>query len=75
MTNLNRVSISSDMVFGDDGGVRELAKIKGSLKKGYRARLLVPVDVDGHDSSARVSGRSHAVPQTNRARAVDTLAE
>ena len=45
VTNLNRVSISSDMVFGDDGGVRELAKIKGSLKKGYRARLLVPVDV------------------------------
>ena len=45
VTNLNRVSISSDMVFGDDGGVRELARIKGNLKKGYRARLVVPVDV------------------------------
>ena len=45
VTNLNRVSIGSDMVFGDDGGVRELATIKGSLKKGYRAKLRVPVDV------------------------------
>ena len=45
VTNLNRVSISSDMVFGDDGGARELARMKGSLKQGYRARLLVPVDV------------------------------
>ena len=45
MTNLNRISISSDMVFGDDGGVREMAKMKGSIKKGYRARLVVPVDV------------------------------
>ncbi len=45
VTNLNRVSIASDMVFGDDGGVRELAKMKGNLKKGYRAKLVVPVDV------------------------------
>ena len=45
VTNLNRVSIGSDMVFGDDGGVRELAKIKGNLKKGLKASLVVPVDV------------------------------
>ena len=45
VTNLNRVSISSDMVFGDDGGVRQLARIKGGLKKGLRAKLRVPVDV------------------------------
>jgi protocatechuate 3,4-dioxygenase beta subunit len=45
VTNLNRVSLSSDNVFGDDGGVRELAKVKGSLKKGLKASLLVPVDV------------------------------
>ena len=45
VTNLNRVSISSDLVFGDDGGVRQLAKIKGSIKKGLRAKLRVPVDV------------------------------
>jgi protocatechuate 3,4-dioxygenase beta subunit len=45
VTNLNRVSLSSDMVFGDDGGVRELATMKGDLKKGLRAKLVVPVDV------------------------------
>jgi protocatechuate 3,4-dioxygenase beta subunit len=45
VTNLNRISISSDMVFGDDGGVRELATMKGNLKQGYRAKLVVPVDV------------------------------
>jgi hypothetical protein len=45
VANLNRVSISSDMVLGDDGGVRELAKIKGNLKKALKARLVVPVDV------------------------------
>jgi protocatechuate 3,4-dioxygenase beta subunit len=45
VANLNRISIGSDLVFGDDGGVRELAKIKGTLGKGLKARLLVPVDV------------------------------
>ena len=45
VTNLNRASISSDMVFGDDGGVRELARMKGTLRKGLKARLVVPVDI------------------------------
>jgi hypothetical protein len=44
VTNLERVSLGSDGVFGDDGGVRQLATVKGSLKKGYRAKLVVPVD-------------------------------
>jgi protocatechuate 3,4-dioxygenase beta subunit len=45
VTNLNRISISSDMVFGDDGGVREMGRIKGDLANGLKARLVVPVDV------------------------------
>jgi len=45
ITNLNQISLGTDNVFGDDGGVREMATMKGSIKKGYRARLLVPVDV------------------------------
>ncbi|MFT3874309.1 MAG: 3,4-dioxygenase subunit beta [Nocardioides sp.] len=44
VTNLNRVSLGTDNVFGDDGGVRELGTVTGSLKKGYRVRLVVPVD-------------------------------
>ena len=45
VTNLNQISLGTDNVFGDDGGVRQLAKLKGSIKRGYRAKLLVPVDV------------------------------
>jgi protocatechuate 3,4-dioxygenase beta subunit len=44
VTNLNQISIGTDNVFGDDGGVRQLATVKGSIKKGYRAKLVVPVD-------------------------------
>ncbi|MFT4261804.1 MAG: 3,4-dioxygenase subunit beta [Nocardioides sp.] len=43
--NLNRVSLGSDNVFGDDGGVRQLASVSGSVAKGYRAYLKVPVDL------------------------------
>ena len=45
ITNLDRVSLSSDMVFGDDGGVHQLATMRGGVEKGYRAKLVVPVDV------------------------------
>jgi len=45
-TNLNRVSISSDGVFGDDDGVRQIATMRGSVAKGfYKAKLRVPVDL------------------------------
>ena len=44
VTNLERISLSSDNVFGDDDGVRQLASVKGSIADGYRATLLVPVD-------------------------------
>lgn len=45
-TNLNRVSISSDMVFGDDDGVRQIGTMRGSVAKGfYRAKLVVPVNL------------------------------
>ena len=45
-TNLNRVSIGSDGVFGDDDGVRQIATMRGGIAKGfYKAKLLVPVDL------------------------------
>ena len=43
--NLNRISLGSDNVFGDDGGERQLATLTGNLTDGYVARLVVPVDV------------------------------
>jgi protocatechuate 3,4-dioxygenase beta subunit len=36
-------SLTSDMVFGDDGGPRQVATVTGSAGSGYTARLVVPV--------------------------------
>ena len=41
--NLGRVSLETDDVFADDGGVHELAAVTGSVEKGYAIALTVPV--------------------------------
>jgi protocatechuate 3,4-dioxygenase beta subunit len=41
--NLAQTSLQSDNVFGDDGGVRQLATVTGSVQEGYVARLTVGV--------------------------------
>lgn len=41
--NLGGVSLDSDMVFGDDGAVHELATVTGSPSDGYTFTLTVPV--------------------------------
>jgi protocatechuate 3,4-dioxygenase beta subunit len=41
--NLAQTSLQRDMVFGDDGGVRQLATVTGSVQEGYAARLTVGV--------------------------------
>jgi protocatechuate 3,4-dioxygenase beta subunit len=43
VTNLSRVSLASDNVFGDDGGVHELGTISGSIAAGLTVALAVPV--------------------------------
>jgi len=43
VTNLARVSLASDNVFGDDGGVHELGTIGGSVAAGLTVALAVPV--------------------------------
>ena len=43
VTNLGQVSLQSDMVFGDDGGVRQLGTIEGSVADGLTVTLTVPV--------------------------------
>ena len=42
-SNLGGVSLDSDMVFRDDGGVHELASVTGSPSDGYTFTLTVPV--------------------------------
>ena len=41
--NFAATSLTSDNVFGDDGGTRQLATMTGNVDAGYRARLVVPV--------------------------------
>lgn len=42
-TNMATTTLASDNVFGDDGGVHELATISGSVDAGIIAQLTVPV--------------------------------
>ncbi len=44
MANLARVSLTSDMVFGDDSGVHQLGTVTGDVGKGFAVSLAVPVD-------------------------------
>lgn len=41
--NLSQVSLARDMVFGDDGGVHQLATVSGSVDAGYTFELGVPI--------------------------------
>jgi len=43
VTNLSQVSLKSDNVFGDDGGVHELGTIRGDVSSGMTVTLAVPV--------------------------------
>ena len=42
--NLSRLSLQSDMVFADDGGVRQLGTMSGDVASGYSVSLTVPVN-------------------------------
>ena len=41
--NMQRVSLAGDMVFGEDGGARQLGTVSGSVEAGYTVTLAVPV--------------------------------
>jgi protocatechuate 3,4-dioxygenase beta subunit len=43
ITNMAPVSLASDNVFGDDGGVHELGTVTGSVASGFTVELAVPV--------------------------------
>ncbi|MCO5293350.1 MAG: intradiol ring-cleavage dioxygenase [Homoserinimonas sp.] len=42
--NLAGVSLTSDNVFGNDGGVSQLATVTGSIEEGFQVELRVPID-------------------------------
>jgi protocatechuate 3,4-dioxygenase beta subunit len=43
VSNLSRVSLAGDMVFGDDGGIHQLATMSGDVGSGYVAALTIGV--------------------------------
>jgi protocatechuate 3,4-dioxygenase beta subunit len=45
VSNLAQVSLETDMVFGDDGGVRQLGSVTGDVEAGYSVALTVPVEL------------------------------
>jgi protocatechuate 3,4-dioxygenase beta subunit len=44
VSNMTQVSLTSDNVFGDDGGAQQLGTINGSVSDGYTVALTVPVN-------------------------------
>jgi protocatechuate 3,4-dioxygenase beta subunit len=44
VSNLSQVSLTSDNVFGDDGGAQQLGTMSGSVSDGYAVALTVPVN-------------------------------
>ncbi len=42
-SNLSRTTLSGDNVFGNDGGIHQLATVTGSVSKGFVANLTIGV--------------------------------
>jgi protocatechuate 3,4-dioxygenase beta subunit len=42
-TNLSQVSLQSDLVFSDDGGIHQIASMSGDASDGYTAALTIGV--------------------------------
>jgi protocatechuate 3,4-dioxygenase beta subunit len=75
VSNLSRVSLTGDNVFGDDGGASQLATVTGDATSGYTVRLAVGVDTsttptggglggDGAPSGAPPGGGPGGTPPT-----------
>lgn len=54
--NLSQVTLSSDNVFGDDGGALQVATVTGDTTSGYTATLAVRVDTTTTPSAGQAPG-------------------
>jgi protocatechuate 3,4-dioxygenase beta subunit len=54
--NLARVSLNTDNVFGDDGGVHQLGTVTGDVTSGLAVALTVPVDTTTAPSGGGAPG-------------------
>jgi len=56
VSNLSRVSLSSDNVFSDDSGAGQLATVTGDVSNGYTVALAVGVDTTTTPSGGGLGG-------------------
>ncbi|MEU4980622.1 intradiol ring-cleavage dioxygenase [Streptomyces sp. NPDC021969] len=61
--NLSQLTLKTDNVFGDDGGVHQLATMSGSVKDGYTARLTVPIDTGTEPTGGNAPGGGGGGPE------------
>ena len=60
--NLSQVSLQSDNVFGDDGGVSQLATVTGDVATGYSVTLAVGVDTTTAPAAGGAGGGPGGMP-------------
>ncbi|KAF2777757.1 intradiol ring-cleavage dioxygenase [Streptomyces sp. OM5714] len=61
--NLSQLTLKTDNVFGDDGGVHQLATMSGSVEDGYTAKLTVPIDTGTEPTGGNAPGGGGGGPE------------
>jgi protocatechuate 3,4-dioxygenase beta subunit len=64
VTNMGRITLASDMVFGDDLAAREMGTVTGNVTDGYVATLTVSVDPAGEETGGGGPGGPGGPPPT-----------
>jgi len=62
VSNLSRVSLSADNVFGDDGGASQLGTVTGGVGEGYTVALAVGVDTTTTPTGGGMAGGTGGAP-------------
>jgi len=60
VSNLSRVSLAGDNVFGDDGGASQLATVTGDVESGYTVTLPVRIDTTTTPTGGGMGGGAPA---------------
>lgn len=66
VSNLARVTLATDNVFGDDGGVHELGAVTGDVASGYTVSLTAPVDTTTTPTAGSAPGGGPGGPPPSR---------
>ena len=64
VSNLSQVSLAGDMVFGDDGGIHQLATMSGDADERLRGRAHHRRMTTPAPTSRKATGRAQPVPRT-----------